>query len=423
MRQRRAAVMAIGDELVLGQRLDTNSQWISARLVERGVLVVEHVTIGDDADEIARALRRLSERVGVIVSTGGLGPTRDDLTRQALAHAMGEELVEDEQALGQIRAFFESRGRAMPEANRVQAYRPVSARVIPNEVGTAPGLAAQVGGARVWCLPGPPSEMRPMFDREVPGSISTDTEIATAQVQTIGWGESRVGEAIEDLMARGGEAVVGTTASRGIVAVRVRAIGEGCRDRVQELVREIRNRLGPIVFAVGDVSLQQACLDLLRQRRQRLCTVESCTGGMLGEMITQVPGSSAAYLGGWVTYANEMKMREVGVPEGVLADEGAVSSACARAMALGAVRRSGADWALSITGIAGPGGGSEAKPVGTVWIGRASHDGACQTRRFRFRGGREDIRAWSAISALAMLRLGLLGEEMDLLFEEERRDS
>jgi len=423
MKQIRAAVMAIGDELVLGQRLDTNSQWISARLVDRGVSVVEHVTIEDDADEIAQALRRLSERVGVIVSTGGLGPTRDDLTRQALARAMGEELVEDEQALEQIRACFESRGVAMPEANRVQAYRPGSARLLPNPVGTAPGLAAQVGDAKVWCLPGPPSEMRPMFEHEVLGSIPVDSEIATALVQTIGWGESRVGEAIDDLMVRGGDALVGTTASRGIVTVRVRAVGKGSRERVQGLVEEIRSRLGPIVFAVGDVSLQQACLDLLRERGQRLCTVESCTGGMLGEMITQIPGSSEVYLGGWVTYANEMKMREVGVPEGVLVHDGAVSSACARAMAIGAIRQSGADWALSITGIAGPGGGSEGKPVGTVWIGRASHEGACQTRRFRFRGGREDIRAWSAISALAMLRLGLLGEEMALLFEEERRDS
>ncbi len=413
-------MIAIGDELVLGQKLDTNSPWISARLVERGVRVVEHVTLGDDGDEIARTLRRLGGHVELLVTTGGLGPTQDDLTRRGLARAMGEELVEDADAMARIRAFFASRGKTMPASNRLQAMRPAGARMLHNEVGTAPGLKGQVGQAQVWCLPGPPGEMRPMFEREVLGTIPAMWEVAIGLVQTIGWGESRVAEAVADLMERGGTAVVGTTASRGIVTLRIQAVGTDSRERVRSLTEEIRRRLGAIVFAVGDVSLQDACLGLLRERGQTLCTVESCTGGMLGEMLTRVSGASDAYLGGWVTYANAMKMREVGVPREVLERDGAVSSACARAMALGAVRRSEADWAISITGIAGPGGGSEDKPVGTVWIGRAARGGAWETRRFRFLGDREDVRAWSAISALALLRLGIIGEDMELLFEEER---
>lgn len=425
-----AAVVSIGDELTLGQKLDTNSQWISRRLVDRGVVVREHVTLDDDAGAIACALERLSHEADLIVVTGGLGPTADDLTRDALARVLGEDLIEDASALAALGAWYASRGREMPPTNRVQALRPASGRCLPNDRGTAPGLWARTSlGVDVFCLPGPPAEMRPMFEREVLPALRLrgDRVVRTAILHTVGMGESTIAEILGELMDRSRCPLVGTTASRGVVSCRVRY--EGSPAHAESLMARtldaIRSRLGSIVFGEGDQTLEGACLDLLRARSRTLCTIESCTGGMLGEVVTAMAGASDAYVGGWVTYANGLKRSLVGVPESVLARSGAVSAACARAMALGGLDRAGATHALSITGIAGPGGGSEDKPVGTVWIAHAQAGGpgrgpSVDARRFLFRGDRDSIRAWTVVSALAMLRQGILSLDAPLLGEMER---
>lgn len=439
---RRAVVVSIGDELVLGQSLDTNSRWLSERLLERGVRPVRHVTVDDEVAAIAEELVRGARDTDLVVVTGGLGPTADDLTRQGLARAMGEELVEDAGALAEVRGWYADRGRAMPETNRVQALRPAGARCLANANGTAPGLAGTVDGVEVFCLPGPPREMEPMFARWVEPELRPDRAVLTRMLRTMGLGESRVAELLGGVMDRGGNPLVGTTASAGVVTVRMRwegqeagrAAGEAALDAAEDGVRGV---LGAAVVTPvggdGGRGLVEVVVDLLASRGETLAVVESCTGGLLGSMITAVAGSSAVFTGGWVTYTNAMKVSAVGVdrglfPEVVAGAPGAVSAEVAVSMARGGLERArheigrerGADHALAITGIAGPDGGSEAKPVGTVWICRASADGSVDCRRFVFAGGRGAVREWSSNTALGMLRLKLAGVDMELLRELER---
>lgn len=441
----RAVILSIGDELVLGQSLDTNSRWLSERLLDRGVLPLRHVTVADDVGAIAAELARAAGETELVVVTGGLGPTLDDLTREALARAMGEGLVEDGEAMAQIEAWYGSRGRRMPETNRVQALRPRGAACLENTEGTAPGLRGLVGECDVFCLPGPPREMRPMFERFVVPALRPARVVRTRLLRTFGLGESRVAELLGDMMDRGRMPLVGTTASAGVVTVRIRwesdAGGAGASDGAPELdetERLVRRALGAAVVTPeggdGERELPEIVLDLLTSRGERLAVAESCTGGLLGSIITEIAGSSGAFDGGWITYTNAMKAAEIGVPEVFFPEvrpgaPGAVSSEVAQAMALGALQRArgaigapaGADHALAITGIAGPEGGSDAKPVGTVWICRASRDGSVDCRRFLFGGGRDSVRQWAAVTALGMLRLKLAGEELTLQGEQERR--
>lgn len=410
----RAAILSIGDELILGQSVDTNSAWLSARLLDHGIRAIEHATLPDDEGAITAALHRLAAHADLVISTGGLGPTSDDLTRAALGSVLGEPLEEDPAALAAIRAYFARRGRAMADTNRVQALRPRSATLLPNYHGTAPGLTARVGEASVFCLPGPPREMTAMFEASVVPRLAPapGRRIATRALHTVGLAESEVALRLGDLMDRSRSPLIGTTASRGIVTCRVRF--EGFTDPASTLAAseaEVRARLAPHVFGSGDESLPAVLLELLKQRTHTLATVESCTGGLLGSMLTDVSGSSASYLGGWVTYTNDLKTSQIGVPPATFTPggPGAVSRECAEAMAVGGLERSGATHALAITGIAGPGGGTEDKPVGTVWVSLASSGGFRNTRKFLFLGGRENVRLWSATLALEMLRLRLLG--------------
>jgi nicotinamide-nucleotide amidase len=440
-----AALLSIGDELTLGQTLDTNSAWLADRLFAVGVRVVEHATVEDDLERMVGALRRLCGAADLVICTGGLGPTADDLTREAVAALVGDELVEDAEAVSALEAWFTARG-GMPERNRVQALRPSSGVCLENPNGTAPGLRVldRARSVEVFALPGPPHEMRPMFDRFVEpvarGMVSGATRARL--LLTFGLGESRVAELLGDLMDRDREsrglAVIGTTASLGVVTCRIRATaGEAgmARAMLDDAEGAIRARfasagVGGIVFDRRDLSpakegggdsgeirdaLPRAVVDGLRERDERVAVVESCTGGMLGGALTGIAGSSDVFVGGWQTYSNAMKSAMVGVPEWVLAEHGAVSAECALTMARGALDRLAAEGipcehALSVTGIAGPGGGSDAKPVGTVWIGLASRDGGdihAEARRFLFRGGREAVRGWSVRAALGMLRLRL----------------
>lgn len=438
MIHRRAAILSIGDELTLGQALDTNSQWLSQRLLERGVLPAEHATVPDDAAAITDALLRLARGRSadsgcqLIIVTGGLGPTADDLTRQGLADALGERLVEDAPALREIEAWFAGRGRAMPELNRVQALRPHTASMLSNPHGTAPGLHAtlRVPECDVFCLPGPPREMRPMFEDRVAPRLRPppDRVVRTRAIPTFGLGESEVAQRLGELMDRVQNPLVGTTASGGVVTCRLRFEGSAGSaaeaDRALDATEaRIRELLGAYVLGVGPVSLAGSTIDLLRARGQRIAVVESCTGGQLGRLITDVAGASDVFLGGYITYSNEQKTAMVGVPAGTFAPggPGAVSSACAMAMAEGGLSRTGADHALAITGIAGPGGGSAEKPVGTVWVALASRDGDTEARRFLLAGERTNVREWSAMLALGMLRLRLTGASgAGLLRQQER---
>jgi nicotinamide-nucleotide amidase len=430
---RTAAIISQGDEIVLGQTLDTNSRWLSERLMEAGVLPVEHVSLPDDRDAIASTLRRLGARVDVIVCSGGLGPTADDLTRFALLDVIGGEMIEDAASLEAIRAFFTSKGRAMNELNRVQAMRPSGAEMIANSHGTAPGLWARMeSGCEVFCAPGPPRELIPMYETYVRPRLRPGRTVATRSLHTIGLGESEIAArltAAGDMMARTRNPSVGTTASLSIVSVRMRYEGESAGavalDADEAVVRRL---LGSSVFASGDQTLAGSCLARLRERKRTLSVAESCTGGVLGGLITDEAGSSDVFVGGWLTYSNEAKRRDLGVPAALFSEvgradaPGAVSAEVAAAMAEGARWVSGSSCALSITGIAGPGGAVAGKPVGTVFVGLAEEGRATEVRRFAMNGDRGAVREWSARAALAMLWFRLVGDTTTRLLREVRLD-
>lgn len=427
---RRAAILSIGDELTLGQKVDTNSRWLSQQLVDFGISIVEHATIPDDLDAHVSALNRLAPRCDLIISTGGLGPTADDLTRNAIAIASNDSLVHDADGERQIRAWFASRGRAPASINMVQAQRPSRGLLLENKHGTAPGLFAHIAAEShrcdVFCLPGPPREMMPMFDAAVRPALRPPSGrvIETRVLHSVGIGESDLAQRLGSLMDRTNVPLVGTTASGGVVSVRIRYEGESPRQQAQAAVdaaaRRVMQLAGEYVFGAGNDTLASVVLGRLKESGQTIAVVESCTGGMLGEELTAIPGSSACVLGGWITYSNQMKQSQVGVPGELCAPNGpgAVSHEVARAMACGGRERSGASIAVSITGVAGPDGGTPAKPVGTVWIS-LSHAKGSDTRRFSMAGDRASIRSWSCTAALAMAWQHLDGRSHSLLRQVE----
>lgn len=416
-----AILLSIGDELALGQTVDTNSAWLAGRLAGLGIPTLLHETVSDDRGLIAAALSWAAGKADLVLVSGGLGPTEDDLTRQALADAMGVELVEDPASLEALEAFFRGRGYAMAARNRVQALCPRGASMLANPAGTAPGIRARLGRAEVFVTPGVPREMKAMFEAVVlpfvqkhAGAAKT---ILTTKVNTFGLGESDVAEKLGDLMDRGRNPTVGTTVSGGLCSVRVRSESDDPRkaqDQINDTVNEVEACLGPLVFGVDDQTLQGAVVRLLDERGQTLATAESCTGGLIGGLVTDVPGSSGVYAGGWVTYADAMKSQQLGVPPETIDRHGAVSEAVVVAMARGARERSGADLAVSVSGIAGPGGGTQDKPVGTVWFGLASPEDTV-ARCARLVGDRAAVRDRAAKCALQMIRLALLGEPLDRL--------
>ena len=412
----KAVILSIGDELTLGQTVDTNSAYLSDQLVQRGIFPVYHETIPDDQDMIAAAVERAASTNDVVLITGGLGPTDDDLTRQAVAQALGTTLELDEESLQQIEDFFIKRGRVMSERNRVQAMCPMGAITLANSCGTAPGLRAKIHNARIYVMPGVPKEMRAMFERQIATDLPTDTgkAIRTAKINTIGKGESDIAEILGDLADRERNPLVGTTAANGVVSIRIRSEFPSEKEADTQLaatIDEVEAKLGDLVFGRDDVSLPIAVGNLLKEHGKTVFTAESCTGGTIGKLLTDTAGSSAYYVGGAVTYSNKSKRDLLGVSIITIAEHGAVSETVAKAMAEGGLEHSHADYAISITGIAGPDGGTESKPVGTVWIGVAGRDGKnidSQAHHFCFPGDRDMIRMRAAMTALNLLRVRVL---------------
>jgi nicotinamide-nucleotide amidase len=408
-----AIILSVGDELTSGLTVNTNAAWLAQQLMEIGIETAAHITVGDKQGVIEFAIREAIRRAQLILISGGLGPTEDDVTREALAAALGEELVRDETALAQLRQWFASKGRPMSASNERQAMRPASAICLENSAGTAPGLRAVVGDQLIFVMPGVPKEMKVMFARAILPELKQragEQITLVTKINTFGHGESVVGEKIRDLMLRGSIPGVGTTVHDGIVSVRIYAAGT--RSVAEELTRKtaavIRQRLGPIIFGEGDDTLELAVGKLLAEKKQTVATAESCTGGMIAEMLTNISGSSTYVDRAWVTYANAAKVEEIGVPAELIAKHGAVSEEVCKLMAEGARRHARTDWAISTTGIAGPGGGSDEKPVGLVWIGLAGENETA-TRRFIFPGDRFGIRQRAAQMGLALLRWKMMG--------------
>ncbi len=412
----KAEIIAVGSELVSGQSLDTNSQWLSRGLAGVGVPVHFHTTVGDDLDENVATFRIATERADLVLASGGLGPTQDDLTREALARVAGVPLVEDAGALEAIRAMFARRNRPMAERNRVQALLPLGAEMLPNRVGTAPGVWMRVGGAIVACLPGVPSEMRIMFDEQVVPRLRAlgglGRVIVHHKINLFGKGESDIEADAMDLTARGRNPEVGITAHEATISFRIAAEGADeaeARHNLEPTIALIRQRFGDLVVGEGTDDVAEALVAHLARTRSTLATAESCTGGLIARMITALPGVSPYYLGGAVSYANHAKVELLGVAPDLIEVHGAVSPEVAEAMAIGVRRRLGADLGLSVTGIAGPTGGTPDKPVGLVYLGLATADGV-QTRRLDIgpEQPRDVIQRRSAKHALNFARLALL---------------
>lgn len=411
-----AEVISIGTELTTGAILDTNSAWLSSRLAESGVSVVRHITLRDEILEVQDAITAATGRSELLLITGGLGPTPDDITRDALALAAGADLIQDPVSLERIGAIYRKLGKSMPESNMIQAMIPKGAKALDNPYGTAPGIQMTINRAEVFVMPGVPREMKPMYERFVVAWIQShqkDQAIALRALRTFGIGESNLAEQLGELLAPGRNPAIGTTASEGVITVRVLAKANS-QERADRLADEdaaaVRSILGPLVFGEDDATLASVLGALMTERGETISTAESCTGGLLGAMLTDVSGSSAYFVGGFVTYSNEMKARSIGVSEALIAKRGAVSGAVAEAMAAGCREKTGSDYALSITGVAGPTGGTPDKPVGLVYIGLADGDGVRSKRKtFGDHLNRAAVRDRAAKFALNWLRLKLIG--------------
>ena len=410
----RAILISTGDELTCGRTVDTNSAWLAGKLLAAGIQTVSHQTVGDDAAEIASSIRAATERAKIVLVSGGLGPTPDDLTRQALADVLGAELVLDEECLAKLEEFFRRRGRQMVSSNRIQVMIPRGASPIDNEIGTAPGIMARSGESLVICMPGPPAEMHAMFESSVIALLPpSQLAVAIKVLRVFGLGESDLSEAIGDILTdRQGDAIVGTTVSDGLISLTVTATGDSdsaASTLAARMAAELTRRLGPVIIGTGDETPASVVAKLLVSRQETLSLAESCTGGLVGAMITSLSGASGYFLGSAVCYANTAKRDILGVPQEMLDDCGAVSEPVAREMARGARDRFGSDWAISLTGVAGPDGGTSDKPVGLVFIGLV---GPNTNKVFRhiFASQREQIRQRASLAALNHLRVALLGQ-------------
>ena len=414
-----------GSELMLGRTLNTHQQWICRKLADLGYVVSRQVAVPDTANDILQAVRESLGRADLVITTGGLGPTSDDITRELIAGLLGKKLVHDENVASVINAYFASRNRPTLPGTLVQAMVPEGATVLTNSFGTAPGLAMEVSPnpfratkqpAWLVMLPGPPRELRPMFQNVLVPLLKRVLPPAECFVcrtlRASGMGESLVKQSVAPDLAVAVQAglQLGYCARIGQVDVRLAACGESASALVQEAERLVRSRIGPYIYGEDDEEIEEVIVRILTQRKETLALAESCTGGSVANRITNVPGASAVFLAGLVTYSNEAKQRFLGVKASSIAEYGAVSEQVAREMAEGARAQTNADYAISITGIAGPGGGTPEKPVGTVCIGVAGPFETIVARNLNS-WDRETFKYVTSQQALEMLRRAMLRSE------------
>jgi nicotinamide-nucleotide amidase len=427
-------IISIGTELLLGQIVDSNAAFLSHQLAAIGVQVLWRTTVGDNRERIAAALRNALSRADVVITIGGLGPTEDDLTREAIAEVLGEPLEYDDELGEHLKQLFAARGREATPAQLRQAYRPPSATPIPNPYGTAPGLRitraeffslseSNLPSGRdlekkildkqwLFALPGPPNEFEPMVREQVIPALAPLAKgmvIRSRVLRLCGIGEADAEAQVQDLV-RSPNPTLAPLAKLGEVHLRITARAAS-PDEAEQMIalmeRTLRERLGAYIYGTDDTTLEQVVVNLLREYGQSLATAESCTGGLLSHRVTDVPGSSDVFIGGIVAYSNAVKQQELGVPHEVLAEYGAVSEPTARAMAEGVRTRLGSHWGIGITGIAGPTGGTPEKPVGLVYIGLSDPTGTLVTRHLLL-GDRQTVKWRASQVALTLLWRGIL---------------
>jgi nicotinamide-nucleotide amidase len=410
----KAEILSIGSELTSGQNLDTNSQWLSLRLAEIGIPVGWHTTIADDLEDNIAAFCIATQRAGLVIATGGLGPTQDDLTREVLARVAGVELVFDQASFDHIQQMFARRRRIMPERNRVQALFPAGSEPIVNANGTAPGIWMQLGSATVACLPGVPSEMFAMFEAEVKPRLLKMGLGGAVRIQrkinTFGAGESHVEEKLFDLTRRDHVPEVGITASDATISLRIFARAATVAEaeaQIAPVEQTIRERLGNLVFGTDNEELQDVVVRLLSEKHLTLATAENVSGGLVAQRLSGVPGSSGTFWGGLAASDARIKVAVLGVPGRLIDTHGIISPQVAEAMAVCCRTRFHTDLAVSTVGQAGPGGGTQEKPVGLVYVALA-WNGGVSSWSFSWSGTRQEIQSRTAKLALNRVRLHLL---------------
>lgn len=406
-----AEILSIGTELLLGNIANTDAQIISQGLSELGINVYFHTVVGDNPARIKQAVEIARNRSDIIITTGGLGPTYDDITKEALAECFGKRLVRDDSSLERIGEYFAQIGAEISESNARQAMLPEGCVVLDNDWGTAPGCAFEADGKHVIMLPGPPRECEPMFkERAVPYLRKlSDSVLVSRNIRIFGMGESAVEDILHEYMQSQVNPTVAPYAKEGEVMIRVTAKAENERDAyamTEPVVDKVAEMLGDVVYGVDIESLEEAVMLLLKERGLTLASAESCTGGLLSARMTELPGVSAVFVGGVCAYSNDVKINNLSVPEEVINQYGAVSEQVVYSMAENVRKKLGADIGISISGVAGP-AASESKPVGTVCIGVSSHMGT-EAYTFKLRGNRSRIRTASVNRALDLVRRHLL---------------
>ena len=404
-----AEILSVGTELLMGQIANTDAQFISRRLGELGISIYRQCTVGDNPARVLESLKESLSRSDIVITTGGLGPTEDDLTKEMVAEYFGLPMELHQPSYDALIEMMSRFGRKITPNNLKQAYFPKGAIIMPNLCGTAPGCIVEKDGKTVAVLPGPPRELTDMFDRQLAPYLEkrSGLTIKSRFLKIFGLGESNVETMLIDLFHSDDPTLAlycGTGEVAARITTRVKA-GEDADAKIEPVYQEILRRVGDAWYGDGmERTLADAVFEQLKARGETVTFAESCTGGMLAAEFIGVPGASECLKQSLVTYANEAKTSLLGVKEETLAAYGAVSEECAKEMALGALKNAGADWAVSVTGIAGPDGGTPEKPVGTVWVGVA-HNGAVMAKRFNFRGNRLWIRQLSVVNALNLLRL------------------
>lgn len=413
----KAEILAVGTELLMGQIVNTNAQYLSSKLPDVGISVYYHSVVGDNPERLRESLELALKRCDVVITTGGLGPTQDDLTKETISEVCGRRLVLHQESLDAIRAFFKKIGREMTHNNEKQAYMPENCTILKNNNGTAPGCIIEQGGKVIVMLPGPPSEMKPMFDDSVFPYFRERSSytIESKFLRVFGIGESAMETKILDLIEGQTNPTIATYAKEGEVTIRVSARVEQGKDAEKLLgpvIEEIRKRTGDSLYSEEDRTLDQVAAELLSGLKLTLATAESCTGGLISQMLTNIPGISSVFMGGAVTYSNDAKEEYLGVRRDTLLQYGAVSRQTAAEMAAGVRSRLKTDIGVAVTGIAGPDGGTPDKPVGLVYIGLSSVKGTV-TKELRLLGNRKRIRTITALHVFDMIRRHVSGLEID----------
>ena len=404
----KTAILSVGTELLFGQIVNTNTVYLSQQLNLLGHDVMYHYTVGDNPKRLADMIELALEDCDIVLTTGGLGPTQDDMTKEIACQVMGDELVMMDDVMEELLAMFKDTGRKMTENNKKQAIMPSRAVVFHNDAGTAPGFALEKDGKYIICMPGPPREMTRMFEKSVKPFLESlsDDVIYYRMIRTFGIGESQLETELLDLIDVQTDPTLATYAKEGESSVRIaskRATLEEAKAAVDDMLEKVRERIGEYIYSCDDEELVQVVCDKLIDRELTLSSAESCTGGLFAGTVTEIAGVSACFDRGLVTYSNQAKMDELGVKAETLEKYGAVSAETAMEMAEGLHRVSGSDVCVSVTGIAGPGGGSIEKPVGLVYIG-CHVNGNTVVKRNIFSGTRREVREQSVLAALKLLK-------------------